>query len=291
MSPADTRRKLLEWREQVEEFDRWENVILMALRSFLSRTYHAALTPRLIGLFPAIRYQLPGSKLRSVKIDSVSVWIRKGTPDLSVAVTSLKGEFDILRYILPPGYSGTIVDGGGYIGTAAIALHRLYPEASVISIEPSRSNFEILKLNTAIYPKIEVIHGALIGSDDLTIQLFDPGKREWGFTTTKTHSGSEFAPLVETVKTIRLHEIISTYGEIGILKLDIEGGELDLFQNAQEDLAAVEAVIVELHDLFVPGCREAFWASAKDRVVVKDSGEKFLSIRKHQMVESWAKKL
>ena len=49
---------------------------------------------------------------------------------------------------------GLIIDAGGYLGTAAIAFSEAYPDATVVTIEPSPENFALLVQNTAAYPNI-----------------------------------------------------------------------------------------------------------------------------------------
>ncbi len=204
----------------------------------------------------------------------------RGTPDLDVAATSLKEEFEPLRFILSRKFDGLIVDAGGYIGTAAIALHRLFPDAQVVTIEPSEDNFSVLTKNVRNFPNIHPIHGALVGSKVDKVRVMDPGEKEWGFTTTPTHKGSQKGNFLGHVTAFRLNDFVEKYGHIGIVKLDIEGGELDIFENAGSALHQSTAVFVELHERFVPGCTDAFWKFAKDRIVVKDSGEKFLAVRR-----------
>lgn len=248
---------------------------MLSLLNRVHRTAQQIGLLSLIELFFRRRYSL-----LTLNIDGIPITVRKGTPDLQVAITSLTGEFEMLRFLLPRDYSGCIIDGGGYIGTAAIALHRLYPSATIISIEPSKNNIEILEMNTSRIPEIYVIHGALVGSDHQTVDLFDPGEREWGLTTEKKHLGIRSASVMETVPAINLNDLVFDHGQIGILKLDIEGGELDVLERSEVALLEIYAIYVELHNRFVEGSEKAFWDSSKDRIVVKDSGEKYLSIRK-----------
>ena len=81
-----------------------------------------------------------------INIDSSTIYFRKGTPDLKVALSSLLHEYECLRLLYKPDFCGNIVDAGGYIGTSAIALHKLYPKAKIFVIEPSIENLGILKI-------------------------------------------------------------------------------------------------------------------------------------------------
>ena len=42
------------------------------------------------------------------------------------------------------------------------------------------------------------------------------------------------------------------------MKIDIEGGEKELFSHNTEWLAKAGTLIVELHDRFKPGCKQTF---------------------------------
>ena len=99
-----------------------------------------------IGFSSYLRYKLakPGAELK-VEISRKKIFIRKGTPDLGVAISCFSGEFDIVKYLFPKDYSGIIVDAGGYIGTSTIALKQIYPKAKIIVVEPSQHNLAILK--------------------------------------------------------------------------------------------------------------------------------------------------
>jgi FkbM family methyltransferase len=198
---------------------------------------------------------------------------------LIVAIESLSGELNLLRFVLPRDFEGLIVDAGGYIGTSSIALHRMYPKAKIVSIEPSASNLKVLKKNVAPFEGISVFNGALVGKPDTDVAFYDPGEREWGFTTSASHVGASSENIIAMVTSITLQELVVAYGDIGVLKLDVEGAEAEILR-LKGDVDKAWVVFVELHDRFVEGCEDAFWTFSEDRIVIKDSGEKYLSIRR-----------
>jgi FkbM family methyltransferase len=259
------------------------NQILQAILQFMRWAGHQKNQLRLrgttIGWFSLFNYLASkNGALVVVEIQGESIYVRKGAPDLNVAIESLTGELESLHFLLPKEYSGLIVDGGGYIGTTAIALHRMYPKAKVVVIEPSSANLGILIRNVGAIERISVIHGALVGTASDGVTVFDPKEKEWGFTTSTHHVGATPDSKLEVVPSVTLRELYTTHGEIGILKLDIEGGEADVLK-AVEDSRMVFALFVELHERFVKGCSDAFWKFSANRAVIKSSGEKFLSIR------------
>ena len=66
---------------------------------------------------------------------------------VSPAFLSLRYELDVLRNVLPVDCNCIIVDAGGNIGTAALQLSEIWPEATIVVIEPSDANFEMLSQN------------------------------------------------------------------------------------------------------------------------------------------------
>jgi FkbM family methyltransferase len=214
-----------------------------------------------------------------------NITVRARTPDLSVAIHSLGDEFELLRPLLARDFDGLIIDGGGYIGTAAIAFSRMFPMATIVCVEPSSHNLRMITLNTEAFQNIKILHAALHSEDGIKISLMDPGRREWGFSIVD-EKGSDGAAshnhrVMETVDTISIPSIIKKLGlKVGIVKLDIEGAERDIFASAAFMKADIPVVIVELHETIAPGCLAAFEAFSNHRTIVKSSSEKFLSIAK-----------
>ena len=181
---------------------------------------------------------------------------------------------------MPENYGGIIVDAGGYIGTATIALKDIFPNAKLIVIEPSSENLEVLKYNVANLQNVKIMHGALVGTSEKSIQLNNRETGEWGFTVVAKPSDKPNASFIQETPAFRLSDLVEEGEKIGLLKLDIEGGELSLLQHDMESLRNIDAVFAELHDRIVPGCVEKFFEFSKDRILIKDKGEKFLSVKR-----------
>lgn len=204
-----------------------------------------------------------GSEVK-INVAGFSIWVRKGSPDTQVALSCLAwGEFRRLREHLPANFAGLIVDAGGYIGTSALAFSSMFPMATVLTLEPSTANFRILRMNTESNPRIKALSAALVPRTQVgEVALLDPGLGEWGFTTTIENSAGVSVPL-ETVT--------------GVSLSDIEGGELALFLEEQNQLQAIKVVVAELHDHLVPGCKEAFEALGRNAVTMQGNDEKIWS--------------
>ncbi len=236
---------------------------------------------RKLGLKHYLRYRTaPKNTKLFMPINGRQILVRKGTPDLNVALSCLGGEFKILKDILPDDYDGIIVDAGGYIGTATLALNDLFPKSKIIVIEPSRENIEVLKVNLSQLTNVKIVYGALVGKETGNVTLKNRGTGEWGFTVVDKPNGKNNAEVLHNAPAFTLHQLGVSPSDIGILKLDIEGGEFDILTNDVESLNEIHAVFAELHDRIVAGCTEMFTKFSKDRALIKDKGEKYLSVKK-----------
>ena len=158
--------------------------------------------------------------------------------------------FEVAR---PP---AVIVDAGANIGLASIYFAIRYPSALIFAIECEKSNFEMLRLNVKQYGNIIPIQAALWNSDG-ELNIVDPGLGKWGFMTAEKCVDGELAAKVPalTLKTImRNHEI----SHIDILKVDIEGAELEVFGDSLPWIDSIDTIIAEMHDRLKPGCERVF---------------------------------
>ena len=211
-----------------------------------------------------------------MRLKNRKIYIRKSSPDIKVLYHSLFGELDILKNYCPKNYSGLIIDAGGYIGTTAIALRELFPNSKIIVLEPSGENLYILKKNLAGIKNIKIIHGALVGKKIKSVVLQNIFNGQWGFTVVK-NTNSNFE-IIEKVPAYTLSQLLGKGEKIGILKLDIEGGEYDLIKNDSKTLSKIDYIYAELHDEVKDNCSKIFFQFSKKRTLIKDRGEKYLSV-------------
>ncbi len=209
-----------------------------------------------------------------------SLAVRPRTTDLRVAQACFAGEFEDLATYCDTSFEGLIIDAGGYIGTAALCLARLFPKATIATIEPSSANFKILSQNIAQEPRIHAIQAALSAKSGDKLRLMDRKTGNWGFSIIETAANDQEPSFIEEVETICVPDIAARFPDkaLGILKLDIEGAEKALFETAPEQFRDIPVIFAELHDFFIPGCEAAFHSFAPDRRVENFGGEKFLSL-------------
>ena len=226
-------------------------------------------------LFTWLRQQV---RLR-VKPYGHDIVVRAASPDLRVALSCFEGEFDDLLRAAPKLRHPLIIDAGGYIGTAAIVFAEAYPDATVVSLEPSSENFALLKKNVASFSNIRPLNKAL-AAEPGSLTLKDRGTGQWGFTLVAKPEDDPASAAIETVECTTLEQLMSDYGcdGIGILKLDIEGGEHALLSRNTGWVAQTDVICIELHDRIVAGCSELYQQAVVGRRNTKMEGEKFLSL-------------
>ena len=206
-----------------------------------------------------------------------SVLVRPSTPDIEVAQSCLSGEFNVAIAAANPLVHDLIIDAGGYIGTAAIAFSKAFPQATVITLEPSTSNFVILAENVRPYRNIVAINKAL-GAAQGRSSLRNRNTGEWGFSIISKPADCPSATTLHDVDVITVPMLLRQFNKTGIdiLKLDIEGSEYELLKERPEWLDKTRVLFAELHDRIVPGTTAVFQratAGRKNSV----SGEKCLS--------------
>ena len=214
-----------------------------------------------------------------VKAGQRDLLVRTASPDIRVALSCLGGEFDELLAAVPRIKYPFIIDAGGYIGTAAIVLAEAYPEATVVSLEPSRANFALLKQNVSRYKNIVALNKALAPEPGV-LTLRNRGTGQWGFTIVSRPDDNPVSEAMEQVECVTIGMLMKEFGAsgIGILKLDIEGAERALFSADTAWIGETEAICIELHDRIVEGCSDKFQEVTEGRHNVKMQGEKYLSL-------------
>src|SRR5262245_34309529 len=148
--------------------------------------------------------------------------VRTGSPDVRVALSCFQGEFDAVLKAMPRLRHSLIVDAGGYIGTAAIVFAEAYPEATIVTLEPSTENFALLRRNVAPYKNIVPLNKALAPEPGRLV-LKDRGTGQWGFTLVPKPADNAASAVKEEVECTTLDQLMREFGAdgIGILKLDI----------------------------------------------------------------------
>jgi FkbM family methyltransferase len=165
----------------------------------------------------------------------------------------LVGEYD-WSFLKPP---RVIIDAGANVGFTSVVYANRYPQARIIAIEPEASNFQLLKKNTAPYPNIELVNGAL-WKENTKLRIVDPGWGSWAFRTQEAGAGKQAPSDRALVQAFTLDKILSDHQIefVDILKMDIEGAEKEVFENSASWIDRVGVIIIELHDFFKEDCEK-----------------------------------
>ncbi len=140
-----------------------------------------------------------------------------------------------------------IIDGGANIGASVCWFAFTFPTSHIVAFEPDPANFDLLRRNTEGL-NVE-LHHAAIGAADGRVRLVDPGQGEWGYRTSASAEGE--TPLISIGRTVA--EKMEAGYQPFIAKIDIEGGEADLFTPPTPWVDDFPLMVVELHDWLMPG--------------------------------------
>jgi FkbM family methyltransferase len=224
--------------------------------------------------------RLKWQNLEKIRFGSELIYVRPGSPDIEVARSCLNGEFESVIDAAKPLRFEFIVDAGGYIGTAAIVLAKAFPSATVVTLEPSIENFAVLQRNVSPFANIVAINKAL-HSRHCQMRLFDRWTGPWGVSMYETADANCPDPVFHHVtETLTISSLLTQFGKVGIdiLKLDIEGAEIEVFESSASWIGRTRVMSVELHERFRSGCESAFEEATRGRSNSVGCGEKILSV-------------
>jgi FkbM family methyltransferase len=188
-----------------------------------------------------------------IKGFSTPVYCRSKGSDFAVLRQVIGWQEAAIRFDHPP---KLVIDAGANVGYSSLVFSMHYPTATVVGVEPDKSNCEMFRKNCAGYSKIRLLEGAVWPRKAMLV-ISNPTADAFEFQVDEADStqGEDRVPGFTIPEIIDLHG----GGRVNLLKLDIEGAEHALFtQGAEEWLHRVDVIIVELHDRYVPGCRAAF---------------------------------
>jgi len=150
-----------------------------------------------------------------------------------------------------------ILDLGAHIGCATIWFKNQFPESRIIAVEPEPENFALLSKNTMGIAGVSTVQGA-IASYSGTGYLHDPKRDTWGYRVAATQTDNESPVKAYTVRSLLKLEPNATPF---IAKVDIEGGEGELFARNTAWAHDFPLLIIELHDWMLVGCSVSrnFW--------------------------------
>jgi FkbM family methyltransferase len=141
-----------------------------------------------------------------------------------------------------------IVDAGANIGASTLWLASNFPGSHVVAIEPEKNNCDLLRKNCRGL-HYNLLEGAISSHDGFGF-LHDPGGGEWSYQV-RPHGTGVRVPLyaAETI----VAEAKAAGMQPFMCKIDIEGGEAELFSDNFGWVREFAVIVIELHDWLFPG--------------------------------------
>jgi len=154
-----------------------------------------------------------------------------------------------------PGFQ-TLIDLGANIGLATLYLAQNSPGCQVLAVEPNPDTHRVLKHNLQSLSRAgrcRTLRGAVWGAHRLLSLVPEAGQDRFSmFTVSKVRRVPEADLKVEGYTMPELLEYAG-FESVDLLKVDIEGAEVELFKNDMRWLERVGCLAIEFHE----GTREA----------------------------------
>lgn len=151
---------------------------------------------------------------------------------------------------------GIIVDVGAYDGDSALFFSGMFPGKTIVGFEANPTTFSRAKQNIKSFPNIDIVNVALSS---------EPGEMDF-FITDDAVSSSLFKPAENRefvqekrikVPATTLDQALSETEAILLLKLDVQGAELNILKGGQKTLLRTKLVLTEMlnAELYDGACR------------------------------------
>lgn len=167
---------------------------------------------------------------------------------LTLSFRGNKGDIQSIReiiveehYTLPGNFNaGVLIDLGANIGLTSIWLTRKYGFKTVIAVEPDPNNFELLKKNLKQNGIHATMHQAAAGAVD----------GEAFFSSAWNSNAGHLSEDGVPTKVVSMYTVMANLPpdiNVDLVKMDIEGGEEELFRKNTNWLRRVNFIVTELH--------------------------------------------
>ncbi len=151
--------------------------------------------------------------------------------------------------LLRQGQRPLIIDAGANIGLATLWFARVFPEATIVAVEPDTRNFNLLEQNTRhLKDRVVLLKGG-VWSRPVHLGILNPGAGAAGYQV-----GEVPADDPNGVRAYTMEEICQQAGVSAplIVKLDIEGAQAQVFQEGTDWVARTHLITLELDDWQLP---------------------------------------
>jgi FkbM family methyltransferase len=152
--------------------------------------------------------------------------------------------YDYYQNILSKSKKPLILDLGANIGASSTYFSFTYLGSKIISLEPDVSNYESLKINV---PESIVHFNKAIACEEKNLKLNNSTADPRAITIEYESQGE-----IECVSVNKILNDLKNDFVPFIIKIDIEGGEKDLFKKNIDWINKFKIIIIEPHDWLYP---------------------------------------
>lgn len=144
----------------------------------------------------------------------------------------------------------TYVDVGAHVGIdAAFAAHRA-PNGRVVAFEPAPDTVALLQHSVGRLENVDVVPAAL-GNAEGTVTL--RANPKWHPEDAATRSRFGAGPPVGEAQVLRFDDWATGFGSLDVVKIDVEGDELDVLKGMSDSLRRLQprVVAVEIYEPYL----------------------------------------
>lgn len=189
----------------------------------------------------------------------VPTHMRPGSSDfLAARQIFVEGQLNVFE---PTDNFSTILDAGANVGLASLYFTSFFPNATIVMIEPSSLNFEVLKLNLKRNPNAIYVHSALWSS--LKKLALVSHSEEWGFRAIPFDKLETWHEVLASMQGVSVEFLLDVFGLPGFdfMKIDIEGSEGEIFSSRWKSrwkkwLSYGKLAALEVHDGWWPNASQ-----------------------------------
>lgn len=191
-----------------------------------------------------------------------SLYLRKTISDHSIFWQCIvQRQYDFFRFpqseklmaayhnMVSKGIAPLIIDCGGNIGLSALYFATVFTKAKIYVVEPDEDNFEMIKRNIACFgDRVVPLQGG-IWNESRSLRIKNPDSGSAAFRVEEVNEKSD-----NTFRAYTVEEICTLAGVDCplIVKIDIEGAQINLFKDNPEWVSRTDLIMLELDDWIMP---------------------------------------
>ena len=201
------------------------------------------------GVLASAKSAIHGSELTWIGRQERPIHVRRTWPEVNqIRQMFVDGAYD---FELLPESVDHVIDLGANVGLSGRWFRRRFPTAKLVLVEPDAGNVELVRRNHAGDAGVVVVQAAVTSTPG-TVRLATEGRQSDSFVVAS--EGVE-------VRGTTVAELIAEHCGSGtiLVKMDIEGSELEVFDGDTSWLGSISYLAAELHDRLRPGCSSAFY--------------------------------